>query len=181
MAINRLLAKKYAVAAFDVAKKLGLIDQFEIDLEKFSAAFSKSIIKELSNPAISREDLGNIVADFGSKLSLNQQVITFLEVVAKARRISDIEIIKNNFVKLSKIEKKILEVEVFSVQNLDEQNIQNIKEVLSKKYFDKTIEINQSIKKDILGGLQIKIGSTMIDASLKRQLIALNQQFQSIL
>ena len=181
MAINRLVAKKYALAAFNVAKKLNLVDQFAVDIAKFSAALPKSIIKELSNPAISKENLKKIVAELGTKLSLHKQTITFLEVVAEERRISDISAIESGFVKLVKVEKKILEVEVFSAQNLDAQNIQDIKTVLAQKYADKIIEIKQSIKKDILGGLQIKIGSTMIDASLKRQLLSLNQQFQSIL
>ncbi len=181
MAINNLLAKKYAIAAFNVAQKLNLVDQFAVDIAKFSAALSKSIVKELSNPAISREDLKKIAADFGAKLSLNPQVINFLEVVAEARRIAEIQTIENHFHKLAAAEKNILEVEVFSVVELDAKNIEEIKTALSKKYAGKTIEIKQTIKKDILGGLQIKIGSTLIDASLKKQLLTLNQQFQSIL
>jgi len=181
MAINRLVAKKYALAAFNVAKKLNLVDQFVLDITKFSVALSKPMIKELSNPAISRQNLRKIVAELGEKLSLHKQTIKFLEVVAEERRLSDIGVIESNFIKLVKVEKKILEVEVFSIQNLDAQNIQDIKTVLAKKYADKIIEIKQSIKKDILGGIQIKIGSTMIDASLKRQLFSLSQQFQSIL
>ncbi len=181
MAINRLVAKKYALAAFNVAKKLNLVDQFLLDITKFSAALSKSMIKELSNPAISRQNLRKIAAELGTKLSLHKQTITFLEVVAEERRISDIGAIESGFIKLVKAEKNILEVEVFSIQNLDAQNIQDIKTVLAQKYANKIIEIKQSIKKDILGGIQIKIGSTMIDASLKRQLFSLSQQFQSIL
>ncbi|MES2677234.1 MAG: ATP synthase F1 subunit delta [Pseudomonadota bacterium] len=181
MAINHLVAKKYASAAFNVAKKLNLVDQFAVDLRKFSDAISKSMIKELSNPAISRDDLKKIIAELGTKLTLHKETITFLEVVAEERRIANIGAIELSFAKLVKIEKNILEVEVFSAADLDGQNIQDIKTTLAKKYVGKIIEIKQSIKKDILGGLQIKIGSTMIDASLKRQLLSLNQQFQSIL
>ena len=151
------------------------------DLNKFSAILSKPIINELSNPAISRENLKKIVAELGLKLSLHKQVINFLEVTAEARRIVDIKAIELNFIKLAKVEKNILEVEVFSSCDLDLESIQNIKEILKTKYTDKIIEITSTIKKDILGGLQIKIGSTIIDYSLKRRLITLNQQLQSVL
>ncbi len=181
MAYNNLLAKKYSLAAFNVAKKLNLVDQFEADLNKFSLALSKTIIRELSNPAISRENLKTIIADFGAKLSLHKQVISFLEVVAESRRIAGIAAIGIQFTKLVKAEKNILEVEVFSTHELDAKTIEEIKLALTKKYAGKTIEVKQLIKKDILGGLQIKVGSTMIDASLKRQLLTLNQQFQSII
>ncbi|MCE3254949.1 MAG: atpH [Rickettsiaceae bacterium] len=181
MAINKIVAKKYACAAFNTAKKLNLVDQFLADLEKVSNAFSKSITQELSNPAISKSDLKKIIADLGAKLSLHEKVISFLETIASSRRINEINAIEQNFAQLAKAEKKILEVEVFSAANLDSQNLQNLRAALEKKYAGKKIEIKQLIKKDILGGVQIKIGSTLFDASLKTQLQSLKNQLQSTL
>ncbi|MFT6077053.1 MAG: F-type H+-transporting ATPase subunit delta [Myxococcota bacterium] len=181
MAINNLLAKKYAIAAFNVAKKANIIDQFSSDLQNFVSSLPSSIIKELSNPAISKTNLKDIIVAFGKKMSLGEEVISFIEVVAQERRISNIVAIANHFNKLVKKEKNILEVEVFSAKILDDKAIEEIKSILAKKYAGNSIEIKQSIKKDILGGIQIKIESMMIDASLKRQISALNQQFQSIL
>ena len=181
MAINHLAAKKYARAAFGAAKKLNLIDQFLSDLGKFSALLSPSTIKELSNPEISKADLKKTIADLGIKLSLHSKVISFLEIIVDARRIAEIGAIHHNFAKLVKVEKNILEVEVFSATSLDAQSVQALKLILETKYTGSVIEIKQSVKKDILGGLQIKVGSTMIDASLKAQLFSLNQQLQSIL
>jgi F-type H+-transporting ATPase subunit delta len=181
MAINKLLAKKYAIAAFNVAKKADLIDQFSKDLEKFTSSLSPSIIKELSNPAISKKNLKEIIVGFAKKMSLGKEVISFLETVADERRIPNIIEIQKDFIKLVKKDKNILEAEVFSTNLLDDKIIKEIKSMLAKKYANSSIEINQFIKKDILGGIQIKIGSMMIDASLKRQISTLNQQFQSIL
>ncbi len=182
MAIDQLIAKKYALAAFNSAKKSNLIDQFLVDLKKFSEYFSASIIKELSNPAISKINLAKIISELGEKLSLNSKVVEFLEVVASRRRIGAIKIIEQHFTKLAKIEKKILEVELISAAQLSSEILQEVESTLQKQYSGLTIEIKQTIKKDILGGLVIKIGSNMIDASLKRQLsalkIALDQQLQ---
>jgi F-type H+-transporting ATPase subunit delta len=178
MAMNYIIAKKYAVAAMDVAKNHNLIDQFSDDLKKFVLAVSGLIIKELSNPAISRENLRKIIIDLGRKLSLEEKVIKFLEIVTESRRITFIHLIEKNFSQLVKIEKNILEVDVFSACDLDLQTIDAIKAMITGQYINKSIEIKQFIKKDILGGVQIRIGSTMIDASLKKQLLNLSQQFQ---
>jgi ATP synthase F1 delta subunit len=181
MAINDLLAKKYAIAAFNVAKKANVIDQFSSDLKNFVSSLPSSIIKELSNPAISKRNLKEIIVAFGERMSLQKEVISFLEIVAQEKRIANIVAIEKIFTKLVKNEKNILEVEVFSANTLDSKIIEEIKSILAKKHANNSIEIKQSIKQALLGGIQIKIESMMIDASLKRQLSTLNQQFQSIL
>ena len=183
MTDNHSVAKKYASAAFHLAKKFDLIDQFLSDLSKITAIFSATIIKELSNPAISKPNLTKIVIEISNKLSLNAQVINFLKVVANARRIILIKEIEKNFATIARADKNILRAEVISATPIDDQQLKEIKSILQKKYFNSTIEINPIIKKNILGGLIIKIGSDMIDASFKSQLIALqnllNQQIST--
>lgn len=181
MAITQNIARKYAKSAFNFAKKLNLLDQFYADLKKIADNFSDAIAEELSNPAISRNDLAKLAAAMGEKLSLHPKVITFLEVVAGARRIGGIKLIEQNFAKLFKAERKILVAEVFSATELSDENVQNIKTDLLKKYPNNSVEIVKHIRKDILGGVMVKIDSLMIDASLKRQLIALNEQFKTAL
>jgi len=176
MASNYQIAKKYSSVAFDLAKKNDLIDQFLIDLNKFSSAFSNSISKELSNPSISKSNLSIIVDEFGQKLSLNAKVIDFLKIVAVSRRIVLVKEIEQNFIHLAKREKNIIEAEIISAVLLNEEILREIKLILQKKYLGFAIEIKQIIKKDILGGLIIKIGSNMIDASLRRQLLALKNE-----
>ena len=101
--------------------------------------------------------------------------------MAKARRISGIHLIENAFSKLVKKEKNILEVEVISAHNLSSENLQESSAVLQKKYSGQKIELIPVVKKDVLGGVIIRIGSMMVDASLKRQLLALNQNLKSVL
>jgi F0F1-type ATP synthase delta subunit len=56
------------------------------------------------------------------------------------------------------IERKILEVEVISSEKLNEDTLEDVKCILSKKHQDLVLEIKQTIKTEILGGLIIKIG-----------------------
>ena len=168
------VAKRYALAAFNLANKVNIIDQFLIDLQKFSTVFSSTTIEELSNPAISKSDLTLIAVDLGQTLSLNSKVIDFLKVVAADRRIAFIKEIEQSFIRLTKLKNNIIEADLISAVQLDEETVREIGIILQKKYVGFTIEMKQIIKKDILGGLIIKIGSNMIDASLKRQILALS-------
>jgi F-type H+-transporting ATPase subunit delta len=181
MAINQNIANKYAKSAFSFAKKLNSLDQFSHDLKKFTDNLQDSLIEELSNPAISKSSLESIINEIATKLSISQPAVNFLKVVSGARRIGGIRLIEENFSKLVKAEKKIIVAQVFSTTKLTSESLEEIKSDLLKKYPGNSIEIIQTIKKDILGGLMVKVGSLMIDASLKRQLSVLGSQFQSVL
>jgi F-type H+-transporting ATPase subunit delta len=175
--MSQLAARKYAAAAFEVAKKLDLIDQFSADLVQFSAIFSPSLIKELSNPAISKPDLVESIADFGAKLSLNKKTIDFLKIVAQARKIAIISQISKEFLSLVKKDKNILPVTITSAVKISKNETSLVEEFLTKKYPQNSFEIDNKIDPQILGGVVLKINSSIIDASLQRQLNALNQEF----
>lgn len=179
MASAAIIANKYAKAAFNIAKKDGLVEKFLSDLKLFTDNFSEKFIKELSSPTISKSALGEVISEVGKKLTLNTKVIQFLVTIAEARRIKLIGEIYKNFVSLTKESKNILEAEVTSVIALNDKQLEEIRSALQKKYLGKSIEINKVIDKNILGGIVIKIGSLVIDASLKNQLDQIMADFQS--
>ena len=179
MASTSIIANKYARAAFNIAKKDGLIENFLSDLKLFTDNFKENFIKELSSPEISRSALGEVIAEVSKKLAISPKVTQFLITIAAARRIKLINEIYKNFSYLTKIDKNILETEVISVITLNDKQLEEIKSTLQKKYPGKIIEINQAVDKDILGGVIIKIGSLVIDSSLKNQLAQIMAKFQS--
>ena len=181
MVSSAVIVNKYAQAAFNIAKKDGLVKKFTEDLRTFSDNFSPQISKELSNPAISKAVLIEVIENLADRLSLGNKIKSFLAVIAEARRITLIKQIYLNFVKLSKIDQNILEVELFVTTQLEKDHLEKIKTLLQKKYHKHTIEIKQTIKKSVLGGLMIKIGSQIIDATVKNQLITIMNQCNSII
>lgn len=181
MSAASIIINQYAKAAFSAAKKSGLQDKFLSDLKLFSDNFSQEISKELSNPAISRENLVDVIAIFCEKLSINSKVADFLKIIAKARRIKYLKAIYQQFLKLYKSDKNILEVKLYSVTELDSDQLNQVKTLLQKKYPQKTIEINSIIDPKILGGIVIQIDSKVIDASLKNQLLSIEKECNSII
>lgn len=167
---SSLIINNYANAALNVAKKSNLVDCFVIDLEKFLQNLPAGSVKELSNPALPKKALVKIIEEIANKLSINQLVISFLIVIAKSGRIKFLNSITQSLKSLVKIDKNILEIELISAFELNEELISKIKLILERKYRGKIIEFKNKIKPEILGGLVVKINSLVIDASLKNQL-----------
>ncbi len=169
MSNNSVVVDKYAKAAFEIAKKSNLEDIFLNDLSNFYQNISESL-RELSNPAISKGELKNIIIDLTQKLKINDVLSSFLIVLAQSRRINLIEKIYEKLEALVKKDKNILQVELISASELKSDQLTQVKNLLKTKYPNNQIEIQESIKKDLLGGIVIRIGSFVIDTSVKSQL-----------
>lgn len=165
-----VVAKNYSKALFAAAKKADSVDKTNNELESFKQSFSLDFARELKNPVISKADSTKIIGDIAINLKLGKLLSDFLTAVTRNKRLNLFPEIYEEFTRLTKLQKNILEVELISTKKLEKAEIEAIKASIGKKHFGKTIEIKETIKKEILGGLQIKIGSNLIDASVKNQL-----------
>ena len=171
-----VVAKNYSKALFAAAKKADAIDKISDELENFRQSFSLDFARELKNPVISKADSTKIINDIAINLKLGKLLSDFLTAVTRNKRLNLFPEIYEEFTRLAKLQKNILEVELISTEKLDKAEIERIKATVGKKHFGKIIEIKETIKKEILGGLQIKIGSDLIDASLKNQLSSISKE-----
>ncbi len=171
-----IVAKNYAKALFKAAKESNNINQISENLEIFKKNFSINFAHELKNPAIASNDSVKIITEIANKLNLPKLLVSFLSEVARNRRLALFLEIYEEFSHLVKLEKNILEIEVISTSTLEKSTIDEIKNVVSKKYPNKIIEAKQTLKDDILGGIQIKINSNLIDASLKNKLANIKKE-----
>ena len=174
------IANKYATALFNIAKQDNLVKEFLDDLAQFSNNFSDQFISALSNPAIAKRELAGVINDLAKKLNItNQKIIRFVTLLLYSRKIKLFNMIYQDFLKLSKINQKILSIEIFVIDYLTNEQLAQIKILLQKKYPNNIIEINQIIKKNILGGLIIKINSIVIDATISNQLNKIATELKS--
>lgn len=165
-----LISRNYAKAIFKLAKEDKQIDKVSGDLQKFADNFTEEFASELNNPAISSSDLTKIIELINQKIGISGLASDFLNVVFKNRKAAYFKEIHKQFVNLVKEDNNILQVEVISASELSQDNLNDLKTIVSKQAKGKEIEISQTMKAQILGGIQIKIGSNLIDASLKSQL-----------
>jgi F-type H+-transporting ATPase subunit delta len=174
-----LVAKNYARALFLAAKKHDKLETVILELDVIKKHFKADFAYELENPTISRDDLVNIMQEISTQVKFCALVTDFFAVVAQNKRLNLFLEIHEEFTQLVKIEKNILSVDLISVNKLTESQLEQIKSLLEKKYLGKTIAISEIINQNILGGFQIRIGSRLIDASLKGQIEAIKDQCQS--
>lgn len=170
------LAKNYAKALFDAALKSNALDKISSEIEIFNKNFSADFARELKNPAISKADSVKIINQITEKLKLSKLTCDFFSTLASNKRVAAFPQIYSEFNRLLKVQKNILDVELISSDKLDNSTVASVKTIAEKKYTNKKIDIKETIKKEILGGLQIKIGSNLFDASLKQQVDSLQRE-----
>jgi F-type H+-transporting ATPase subunit delta len=165
-----VVAKNYAKALFVAARKNNSVDKTVAELDVFKQNFSTSFAHELKNPVIAKNDLVRIITEVTQKFGLGALTSNFFASIVRNRRLNLFPEIYEEFSRLVKFQKNILEVEVTTAVKIEKEQIDRIRALIAKKYSDKTVIIRESIKENILGGFQVRVGSEVIDASLKNQL-----------
>lgn len=171
-----VVAKNYAKALFVAARKSNSLDKVAAELDTFKQNFSTSFAHELKNPVIARNDLAKIIAEVTQKFGLGALTSNFFASIIRNRRLNLFPEIYEDFLRLVKLSKNILEVEIISAVKTDKVQVDRVKVLIEKKYPGKIVAIKETIREQILGGIQIKVGSEVIDASLKNQLETLKKK-----
>lgn len=171
-----VIAKNYAKALFLAARKGNTIEKVVAELDVFKQNFSTSFAHELKNPVIAKDDLVRIIQEVTQKFALGALSSNFFASIVRNRRLNLFPEIYEEFSRIVKIQKNILEVEVITAVKSDKAHIDRVKVLIEKKYPGKTIAIKEVVKEKILGGFQVKIGSEVIDASLQNQLTTIGKE-----
>lgn len=171
-----VVAKNYSKALFVAAKKSNILDKTVAELEVFKQNFSTSFAHELKNPVIAKNDLVRIISEVTKKFGLSPLTSNFFASIIRNRRLNLFPEIYEDFLRLVRLDQNILEVEVILAAKASEKQISKVKTLIEKKYPGKKIAIKETIKEQIMGGAQIRIGSELIDASLKNQLETLKKE-----
>ncbi|MEE9433622.1 MAG: F0F1 ATP synthase subunit delta [Sphingorhabdus sp.] len=172
--ISASLAGRYATALFALAQEKGLIVKVEESLGKVTAALSESDeMKALTtNPAISRGDAKKAVAAVAKAMKLDALTANTLGVLAENRRLAETAAVARAFAMLASNDRGELTADVTSARALSAAQMKSLAAKL-KSRTGSDVAINSIVDPSILGGLTIKVGSQMIDSSIKTRLNSL--------
>lgn len=170
------IAKNYAKALFLSSKKNNNLDKVGVELKNFQQNFSKDFIKDLENPAISRNELRKIFTEISKKFAFGETTANFFITIAENRRLKLLPDIYKEFDNIVRLQNDVLEVEIILAKEIAESEMGSLKQEISKAYSNKNIVVKKTIKEKILGGFQVKIGSKLIDASLQNQIVAIGEK-----
>ena len=166
--------ERYAKAAFELAQEQGVLDAVHGDIATLKALMLESAdLRRFVSSVIYTSDvkLKGVLA-VTKKAKLNPLTIKFLGVLAANHRLGELFPVITAFNKRYDAFKGIVNAEVVSAVALSEPQLDDLKKTLVKT-LGQSAEISTSVDPAILGGLKVRIGSRLFDASLKTKLDSL--------
>jgi F-type H+-transporting ATPase subunit delta len=174
--IQASLAGRYAIALFELANERKQLDAVGESLAalKQALADSEDFRALTTSPLIGRDQAMRAVAATGGAMKLDPITANFLGVLAKNRRLAQLGNVIRAFNTLAARHRGEITAEVTSAHKLDEGQVDAIRKNLRTRY-GSDIAVDLSVDPAILGGLVVKIGSRMIDGSIRTKLNSLAQ------
>ncbi len=165
------VAGRYANALFELAREEKSIDRVAKDLATVQAHLegSDDLQRLFTQPSFRAEDQGAVVADLGKKMGLSALTGNFLQTLAKNRRLAAAADAIAAFQTLVASARGEVTAEVTSAEKLSAKQVSDLKAAL-KSALGQEANISLAVDPAILGGLIIKVGSRMLDNSLKTKL-----------
>jgi len=163
------VAQVYARSLFEVAKEHDLLDGVRDQIDQFAAALDKhrQMAVFFFSPYFSSEEkksgLERAVKD-GDVIFMN-----FLEALIERHRMPAIFRIRAEFERLWDEENKRLPVQITSAFALDEATVQSIGDRISEQT-GQTVELSSTVDPDLLGGIVLRVGNVILDASIRSRL-----------
>ena len=105
-----------------------------------------------------------------SQSEVNAIVANFVKILAKNNQVKNINSIIGKFRDIWNKEEGIVEAEIVSREKLDSKSVKQLVDYIGKKYKSKNVEIVNKVDKDIKGGIIVRVGDEVMDASVSGQL-----------
>jgi F-type H+-transporting ATPase subunit delta len=165
------LAGRYAVALFELARDQDALDVVAGDLGGFRSLLQESadLRRLIESPVLSREEQGRAVTALAERVGFARLTQQFLGLLARKRRLFALPEIITAYLAMLGEHKGEVSAEVTSAVALSEEQVAAVREQLSKAV-GRTVSLATAVDPDLLGGLVVRVGSRMIDASVRTKL-----------
>jgi F-type H+-transporting ATPase subunit delta len=169
------IAQVYARALFEVAKEHDVLDEVREQLDQFADALQEN--RELAifffspyfSAAEKKDGLHRAIE------GAHPTFVNFLEALIERHRMPAIFRIRARFDELWEEENRLLPVEVTSAIELDDSTIKEIAERIGQQTEHKVV-ISSHVDPDIIGGIVLRVGNFVLDASIKNRLNQLRKE-----
>jgi F-type H+-transporting ATPase subunit delta len=169
--IQASLGGRYATALFELARESKSIDSVEASLATIRQALTESAdFKTLTtSPLIGRVDAAKAVAAAAGVMKLDAATTSFLGVLAHNRRLGQLPVIIRAFRGLASRYRGETTAEVTSAHPLSDAQVSELKQQLRQRV-GREVAVELNVDQSLLGGLVVRIGSQMIDSSIRTRL-----------
>lgn len=166
------VGERYAQALFDLADETRALDAVRADLKSLRVAWGESadLRRLATSPVIGAEDQGKGLTAIADKAKFHATTKKFLGLLAANGRARDLPAVIAAFDALYAKKTGVVAAEVVSAQALTAVQLTHIRGALRDGLGGRDPEVTTRVDPSILGGLKVKVGSKLFDASLKTKL-----------
>ena len=175
------MAGRYATALFELALETHSVDDVKADLDKFVALIdeSRDLARLVRSPVFSSDDQTRALTALLAKLAIAGLTAQFLKVVASNRRLFAVQDIIKAYRALVARHKGELTAQVTVAEALSESHRTALTEAL-KSVTGKDVGLDVKVDPAIIGGLVVKLGSRMVDSSLRTKLNSIKHAMKEV-
>ncbi len=175
------VAGRYANALFELASEANSLPAVEAELGRFADMLAESadLARLVRSPVFAADEQARAVGAVLDRAEIRGLVGNFIRVVAGNRRLFTVPDIISAFRKLMAAHRGEVAAEVVSAEPLGEAHVAALKEAL-KASIGKDVALQTSVDPTLIGGLIVKVGSRMIDGSLRTKLNSLKLAMKEV-
>jgi F-type H+-transporting ATPase subunit delta len=168
------MAGRYATALFDLSSETNAVDAVKADLERFAALIAESAdLKRLvRSPVFSTAEQLQALGAVLERADIGGVAAKFLKLVTANRRLFAVGDMTRGFRELVAKHKGEATAEVTVAETLKDEHVEALRSAL-KAVSGKDVDLDIKIDPAIIGGLVVKLGSRMVDTSLRTKLNAI--------
>ncbi|MEZ5816214.1 MAG: F0F1 ATP synthase subunit delta [Hyphomicrobiaceae bacterium] len=180
--IMATVAGRYASALFELAKDERQLETVEKDIAALAGMLKDSpdFERMVRSPVISADDQGKAMGAIASSAGFSSLTANFVQVLAKGRRLFALGDIVKLFREIAARHRGEVTAEVVSAHALSEGQQAALEDALKGTAGGRNVRIETRVDPAILGGLVVKMGSRMIDSSLRTKLNSLKTRMKEV-
>lgn len=179
--ISAGIAGRYATAVFELAKEAKALDALEADVAALDEALkvSPELRQVIASPVVTREEQGRAMAALAARMGLSGTVANTLALMAAKRRLFVLPQLLAALTGMIAAEKGEVTADVTAAAELTKAQADKLAAAL-RKTVGKTVKLNTTVDESLIGGLVVKVGSKMIDTSIRSKLAALQNVMKEV-
>jgi len=176
------MAGRYASALFSLARESNATDQVAASLDAFDRMVGESADLErlVRSPVFSAQDQVKAIGAVLDRAGITGVAANFIKLVASKRRLFSIREMVASYHRLNDSYRGVARAEVISAAPLSDSHVAALKEALKGVTGGKEVEVTAKVDPAIIGGLVVKLGSRMVDGSLKTKLNSIRTRMKEV-
>ena len=176
------LAERYAVALYDLADSTGKLDEVARDLRDLQRMIGESddLRRLIRSALISRADQGKAMGAVLKLAGASDLVQRFVGVIAENRRLFALPQMINAYLARLAGKRGEITAEVTTATSLDERQLGAVTEALRRALGTSKIVLDHKVDAGLIGGLVVRVGSKLVDNSLKSKLTRLEMAMKGV-